>query len=68
MALGRNLSSGSSFIGSMKNLSPAVYDVATTPSDIFTVKYCRGAAAGQVSALARLLLLEPGCAVQWLVC
>jgi hypothetical protein len=28
--------------GSMKNLSPLLYDVASTPSDIFTVKYCAG--------------------------
>ena len=29
--------------GSIKNLSPLLYEVATTPSDIFTVNTCRQA-------------------------
>lgn len=41
LGLGRNLSRGSNFMGSMKNLSPFAYEVATMPSCILIVKNCR---------------------------
>lgn len=37
---GRNLARGKSFEGSMKNLSPGEYEVATIPSIILIEKYC----------------------------
>ncbi len=55
-------------MGSMKNLSPALYDVATTPSAILMVKYCGkgrgrvkwcGKAYRQVVVIKRGLLLLP---------
>ena len=40
LGLGRKRSRGSSFWGSMKNLSPLLYEVATTPSASLIVKCC----------------------------
>jgi hypothetical protein len=37
---GRNLERGKSFAGSMKNLSPCEYDVATMPSIILIENNC----------------------------